>query len=178
MDGDELDTSTSFTQLGLPLSFNLTWKTHIHSLAKHVSQKVSFLARAHGFFSSSHLLSTYKSQTCPSLEYCYHVCGGAPKSSLCLLEPIPDTFTGIAPRRSGILFQFLWSVSEPQEAQLIHTLSKFHCICHKLYLTNHHSSLEHAIDETSCLLLASLNLTNLPSFKSKINRLDLISLSS
>ena len=32
MNGDKLDTSASFTQLGLSLSSNLTWKTHIHSL--------------------------------------------------------------------------------------------------------------------------------------------------
>ena len=30
MNGDELDASASFTQLGLSLSSNLTWKTHIH----------------------------------------------------------------------------------------------------------------------------------------------------
>ena len=88
MNGKELDTSTSFTQLGLSLSSNLTWKTHIHSLAKHASQKLSFLARARGFFSSSHLLSIYKSQIRPSLEYCSHVWGGAPKSNLCLLDKV------------------------------------------------------------------------------------------
>ena len=55
MNGDELDTSASFTQLRLSLSFILTWKTHIHSLAKHASQRLGFLARARGFFSSSHL---------------------------------------------------------------------------------------------------------------------------
>ena len=42
--------------LSLSLSSNLTWKTHIHSLAKHASQKLGFLARTRGFFSSSHLL--------------------------------------------------------------------------------------------------------------------------
>ena len=88
MNGDELDTSASFTQLGLFLSSNLTWKTHIHSLAKHASKKLGFLARARGFFSSSHLLSIYKSQICPSLEYCSHVWGGAPKSTLCLLDKV------------------------------------------------------------------------------------------
>ena len=61
--GDELDTSASFTQLGLSLSSNLIWKTHIDSLAKHASRKLGFLARARGFFSSSHshLLTIYKS---------------------------------------------------------------------------------------------------------------------
>ena len=82
MNGDKLDTSASFTQLGLSLSYNLTWKTHIHSLAKHASQKLGFLARARGFFSSSHLLSMYKSQIRPSLEYCSHVWGGAPSTQI------------------------------------------------------------------------------------------------
>ena len=57
-----MDISTSSTQLGLSLSSNLTWKTHIHSLAKHAPQKLCCLARAHGFFSSSHLLAICKSQ--------------------------------------------------------------------------------------------------------------------
>ena len=88
MNGDELDTSASFTQLGLSLSSNLTWKTHIHSLAKHAPQRLGFLARARGFFSSSHLLSIYKSQIRPSIEDCSHVWGGAPKSTLCLLDKV------------------------------------------------------------------------------------------
>ena len=88
MNGDELDTSASFTQLSLSLLSNLTWKTHIHSLAKHASQKLGFLARARGFFSSSHLLTIYKSRIRPSLEYCSHLWGGAPKSTLCLLDKV------------------------------------------------------------------------------------------
>ena len=44
-------------------------------------------------------------------------------------------------------------------AQLTHILSKFHCLIHELYLTNHHSSQEHATYGTSCLPLAFLNLT-------------------
>ena len=88
MNGDELQTSASFTQLGLSLSSNLTGKAHIHSLAKHASQKLGFLARARGVFSTSHFLSINKSQIRPSLEYCSHVWGGAPKSTLCLLYKV------------------------------------------------------------------------------------------
>ena len=75
------------------------------------------------------------------------------------LPSFRDTFTGITLRQSGRLFLFLWGVSGPPEAQLTHTLSNFHCLIHELYPTNHHSSLEHAIYGTSCLLLAFLNLT-------------------
>ena len=88
MNGDKLDTSATFTQLVLSLSSNLTWKTRIHSLAKHASQKLGFLARARGLFSSSHFLSIYKSQIRPSLEYCSHVWVGAPKCTLCLLDKV------------------------------------------------------------------------------------------
>ena len=88
MNGDELDTLASVTQLGLSLSSNLTWKTNIHSLAMHASQKISFLARARRFFSSSHLLTICQSQIRPSLEYCSHVWCDAPKSTLCVLDRI------------------------------------------------------------------------------------------
>ena len=40
-----------------------------HSLAKHVSRKLGFLSKAREFFLSSHLLTIYKSQIRPSLEY-------------------------------------------------------------------------------------------------------------
>ena len=88
MNGDELDTSALFPQLGRSLSSNLTWKTHIYSLAKNVSQKLGFLARAHWLFSSSRILSIYKSQIHPILEYCSHVWDGAQKYTLCLLDKV------------------------------------------------------------------------------------------
>ena len=81
MDGYRLDISSFFTQLGLSISPNLTWKPHIHSIAKHASQKLDFLSRVRGYFSPSHLVTIYKSQIRPSLEYCSHFRGGAPKSS-------------------------------------------------------------------------------------------------
>ena len=88
MSGHELDISSSFTQLGLSVSSNLSWKTNNHSTAKHASQKLGFLSRARGFFSPSQLLTIYKSQIRPSLEYCSHVWDGAPRSSLHLLDKV------------------------------------------------------------------------------------------
>ena len=86
--GHKLDTSSSFTQPGLSISANLTWKPHINSIAKHASQKLGFLSRTCGYFSPSQLLTIYRSQIHPSLEYCSHVWGGAPKSSLHLLDRV------------------------------------------------------------------------------------------
>ena len=88
MHGHKLDISSSFTQPGLSISSNRTWKPHIHSIAKHASQKLGLLSRARGYFSPSQLLTIYKSQVRPSLEYCSHVWGGAPKSTLHLLDKI------------------------------------------------------------------------------------------
>ena len=58
-------------------------------------------------------------------------------------------------------------MSEPPQAQLIHTLSKFHCLIHEIYPSNHHSSQEHALYGTSRLLpflnLTTCHLSNLRS---------------
>ena len=66
----------------------------------------------------------------------------------------------------------------PLYPQLIHILSNFNCLLYELYLTNHHSSQENARYGTSCLSFCFPESYNLPSFKSKINKLDPISLSS
>ena len=88
MNNHKLYISSSFTQLGLSISSNVTWKPHINSIAKHASQKLCFLSRDRGYFSPSQLLTIHKSQIRPSLEYCSHVWGGAPKSSLHLLDRV------------------------------------------------------------------------------------------
>ena len=88
MHGYKLDISSFFTQLGLSISSNLTWKLHVHSIAKHASQKLGFLSRARGYFSPPQLLTIYKSQIRYSLEYYSHVWVGAPTSSLYLLDRV------------------------------------------------------------------------------------------
>ena len=210
MNGDELDTSTSFTQLGLSLSSNLTWKTHIHSLTKHASQKLGFLVRARGFFSSSHLLSIYKSQIRPSLEYCSHVWGGAPKSTLCLLDKVQSK--AICLINNPNLTKSLPPLSH---RQLVGDLSIFYRYFHghcsqeirdiilvplRPVRTTRSSTHSHpfqvslpnlcTLSHKSSFIPRTCNLWNalpsscfpesyhLPSFKSKIDKLDLISLSS
>ena len=210
MNGDELDTSASFTQLGLSLSSNLTWKTHIHSLTKHASQKLGFLARACGFFSSSHLLTTYKSQIRPSLQHCSHIWGGAPNSTLCLLDKVqskgirlinnPNLTKSPQPlshrRLVGDLSIFYKDFHGPcsQEIREIipvplrrvrTTRSSTHSHPFQVSLPNprtlpHKSSFIPITCNLWKFLLSSCfpESYNLPSFKSKINKLDLISLSS
>ena len=86
--GHRLEILSSFIQLDLSISSNLIWKPHIHSIAKHASQKLGFLSRARSYFSPSQLLIIYNSQIRPSLEYCSHIWGGSPKSSLHLLDKV------------------------------------------------------------------------------------------
>ena len=86
MNGHKMDISSSFTQLGLSISSYLTWKPHIHSIAKHASQKLGFLSKAHGYFSPYQLLTIYKSQINHFQEYYFHVWGGALKYALHLLD--------------------------------------------------------------------------------------------
>ena len=88
MNGHKLDISSSITQLCISISSNLTLKPHINSIAKHASQKLGFLSRARSYFSPSQLLTIFKSQIRPSLEYCSHIWGGAPKFSLHLLDRV------------------------------------------------------------------------------------------
>ena len=209
--GDELDTSTSFKQLGLSLSSNITWKTHIHSLAKHAYEKLGFLARAHRFFPSCHLIITYKSQIRPSLEYCSHVRGGAPKSALCLLDKVqskairlinnPNLTKSLQPlshRRLvgdlSILYRYFHGHC-PQEIREIipvplrrvrTTRSSTHSQPFQVSLPTsktlpHKSSFVPRTCNLWNLLSSSCfpeSSYNLPSFKSKVNKLDLISLSS
>ena len=80
--------SSSFTQLGLSVFSNLTWKAQINSIAKHASQKSFIPSRGRGYVSLLQLLTIYKYQIRPSLEYCSHVWGDAPKSSLHILDGV------------------------------------------------------------------------------------------
>ena len=58
--------------------------TSISLLSMHLRSSVSSPEPA----CFSHLLSIYKSQIRPFLEYCSHVWGGASKSTLCLLDKV------------------------------------------------------------------------------------------
>ena len=210
MNGDELDTSASFTQLGLSLSSNLTWKAHIHSLAKHASQKLGFLVRAHGFFSFSHLLTICKFHIRPSLEHCFHVLGGAPKSTLCLLDKvqskairlinIPNLAKSLQPLShlrlvgdvsiyyryfNGHCSQEIRDIIPVPLRRVRTTRSSTHSHFFQVSLPN-----PRTLSHKSSFIPRACNLWNVlpfsclpesynrPSFKSKINKIHLISLSS
>ena len=210
MNGHKLDISSSFTQLGISVSSNLTWKPHIISIAKHASQKLGFLSRARSYFSPSQLLTIYKSQIRPSLEYCSHVWGGAPKSSLHFLDRVQskairlinnpnltNSLQSLSHRRLvadlSIFYRYFHGHCSQEIKNIIPdpmrrvrtTRSSTHSHPFQVTLPNprtlaHKSSF---IPRTS-QLWNSLPPTsfpesyNLSSFKSNVNKLDLVSLST
>ena len=211
MDHHKLDISPSITQLGLSISSNLTWKPHINSIAKHASQKLGFLSRARGYFSPSQLLTIYKSQIRPSLKYCSHVWGGAPKSSLHLLDRVQskairlinnpnltNSLQSLSHRRLvadlSIFYRYFHRHC-PQEIKNIFpdpvrhvrttrsstyshpfqvTLPNPRTLSHKSFFIPRTSQLWNSLPPTT--FPESYNY--LSSFKSNINKLDLVSLST
>ena len=210
MNGHKLDISFSITQLGLSISSNITWKPHINSTAKYASQKLGFLSRARGNSSLSQLLTIYKSQIHPSLEYCSHIWGGAPKSSLHLLYRVHSKAIRLI--NNPNLTNSLLSLSH---RRLVEDLSIFyrcfhgHCsqeikniipdLVRRVRITRN-STYSHPFQATlpnprtlshnssfiprTSQMWNSLPPTtfpesyNLSSFKSNINKLDLVSLSN
>ena len=200
----------TFRLLSLSLVFHLSWKTHIHSTAKHASQKLGFLSRARGFFPPSQLLTIHKSQIRPSLEYCSHVWGGAPRSSLHLLDKVQSKAIRLINNPSltkslqslshhrlvadlSIFYRYFHGHCSMEIKSIIpdplkhvrHTRSSnqshpFQVILSNPQTLSHKSSF---IPRTSKLwnTLPSTSFPesyNLSSFKSNINKLDLISLSN
>ena len=165
---------------------------------------------SHHFFSSSDLLSIYKSQIRPSLEYCSHVWGGAPKTTLCLLDKIQSK--AIRLTNNPNLTKSLQPLSH---RRLVGDLSIFyryfngHCsqeirdiipVPLRRVRTTRSSTHSHpfqvslptsrTLSHKSSFIPRTCNLWNVlpsscfpesynvPSFKSNVNKLDLISLSS
>ena len=189
----------------------LTWKPHINSIAKHASQKLGFLSRARGYFSPFQLLTIYKSQIRPSLEYCSHVWGGAPKSSLHLLDRVqskairlinnPDltnSLQSLSHRRLVTDLSIFYRYFHGHWSQDIKNIIPDHPV--RRVRTTRNSTYSHPFQVTlpnprtlshkssfiprTSQLWNSLPPTtfpesyNLSSFKSNINKLDLISFST
>ena len=168
------------------------------------------LSRAREFFSSSHLLTIYKSQIRPSLEYCSHVWGGAPKSTLCLLDKVQFKAIRLTNKPNATL-----SLQPLSHCRLVGDLSIFYIYFHGHYsqeirdiipvplrrgkttrCSTHSRPLQvslpnpRTLSHKSSFILIMCNLwnvlssscfpesCNLPSFKCKIDKLDLVSLSS
>ena len=80
MNGIELTEETSFHLLRLTFTRSMDWEPYIQPIAKAASRKVGSLNRAQCFLTPEFILYLYKSTIRPWIEYCSHICGGAPRS--------------------------------------------------------------------------------------------------
>nr|CAH7749696.1 unnamed protein product [Callosobruchus chinensis] len=73
MNNQALPRSHSFKLLGVSITENMIWHEHVSSIATAAGKKLGYLFRARQYFSPSNLLTLYKAQIRPSLEYCSHI---------------------------------------------------------------------------------------------------------
>nr|CAH7731445.1 unnamed protein product [Callosobruchus chinensis] len=66
----------------------MIWHEHISSIATAAGKKLGYLFRARKYFSPSNLLTLYKAQIRPSLEYCSHIWGAATPTTLSILDAV------------------------------------------------------------------------------------------
>nr|CAH7738419.1 unnamed protein product [Callosobruchus chinensis] len=66
----------------------MIWHEHVLSIATAAGKKLGYLFRARKYFSPSNLLTLYKAQIRPSLEYCSHIWGVASPTTLFILDAV------------------------------------------------------------------------------------------
>ena len=88
MDGSVLEEKPSFKVLGLTISFELDWDSYIISIAKTASKKIGALIHSVKFLSPVVAVYLYKFIIHPCMEYCCHICTGAPSCYLELLDKL------------------------------------------------------------------------------------------
>nr|CAH7738878.1 unnamed protein product [Callosobruchus chinensis] len=64
----------------------MIWHEHVSSIATAAGKKLGYLFRARKYFSPSNLLTLYKAQIRPSLEYCSHIWEAATPTTWSILD--------------------------------------------------------------------------------------------
>ena len=78
----EIPPLNSVNILGLQISSSLSWRDHIVQIAKSASKKLGVLFRCKLYFNSAQLFKLYTGFIRPCLEYCSHIWGSSPYTSL------------------------------------------------------------------------------------------------
>ena len=78
----EIPSLNSVNILGLQISSSLSWRDHIVQIAKSASKKLGVLFRCKQHFNSAQLFKLYTGFIRPCLEYCSHIWGSSPYTSL------------------------------------------------------------------------------------------------
>ena len=76
--------------LGVTLGSDLSWNDHITTTANTAGRKLGLLFRSRRYFTPSSLLTLYKDQIRPCLEYGTHLWRGASKHSLATLDTVQN----------------------------------------------------------------------------------------
>nr|CAH7726015.1 unnamed protein product [Callosobruchus chinensis] len=88
MNNQALPRSHSFELLGVSITENMIWHEHVSSIATAAGKKLGYLFRARNYFSPSNLLTLYKAQIRPRVEYCSHIWGAAAPTILSILDAV------------------------------------------------------------------------------------------
>ena len=78
----EIPPLNSVNILGLQISSSLSWRDHIVQIAKSASKKLGVLFRCKQYFNSAQLFKLYTGFFRPCMEYCSHIWGSSPYTSL------------------------------------------------------------------------------------------------
>ena len=78
----EIPPLNSVNILGLQISSSLSWRDHIVQIAKSASKKLGVLFQCKQYFNSAQLFKLYTGFIRPCLEYCSHIWGSSPYTSL------------------------------------------------------------------------------------------------
>ena len=81
-DDNEILPLKSIHILGLQISSSLSWRDHIVQIAKSALKKLEVLFRCKQYFDSAQLFKLYTGFIHPCLEYCSHIWGSSPCTSL------------------------------------------------------------------------------------------------
>nr|CAH7739442.1 unnamed protein product [Callosobruchus chinensis] len=66
----------------------MIWHEHVSSIATAAGEKLVYLFRTRKYFSPFNLLTLYKAQIRPSLEYCSYICGATAPTTLSILDAV------------------------------------------------------------------------------------------
>nr|CAH7741297.1 unnamed protein product [Callosobruchus chinensis] len=107
MNNQALPRSHSFKHLGVNITENMIWHEYVSSIATAAGKKLGYLFRARKYFSPSNLLTLYKAQIRPSLEYCSHIWGAAAPTTLSILDAVQRRTIRLiaAGKKLGYLFR-------------------------------------------------------------------------
>ena len=81
-DDSKIPPLNSVNNLGLQISSSLSWRDHIVQIAKSASKKLGVLFWCKQYFSAAQLFKLYTGFIRPCLEYCSHIWGSSPCTSL------------------------------------------------------------------------------------------------